>query len=355
MKILHRYLLLSIIFPVGLVLAVLLTLGALVKLVAQLDDLGVGGYHLLDAFFLVLLQMPTIIAQVLPIATLLGALLGLGTLAGRSELIVLRAAGLSPWSLAGSVLGTGLLLGLLTLALSLYAAPPLERYARQQRELAKFGQAGVSAGKSTWIRDQRNILNVLPPSEEYPQGTVLAFRFDDQGGLEALGRADSVRANPDGQWFVNNYSETRFTPTLIYQQKFSKRLLLEDVNPELLGLTVVREDTMTGPALWRYREYLQRSGLEARRYEVAFWSRLSAVVAVPLMCVLAMPFVLGPLRSGGAGARLLAGLGIGLAWFLLSRTLSDGGEVWHLNTLAIAWLPTCLLALLTLGAVARTR
>jgi lipopolysaccharide export system permease protein len=291
----------------------------------------------------------------LPIAALLGALLGLGSLASRSELIVLRSAGVSPRGIARSVLLTGIFLGMLGTACSLYLGPPLERYARQQRELAKFGQAGISAGYSAWIRDRTTILNVTPPSDENPAGNVYVFRMGADGTLAAIGRADSVRAQPDRLWFLRNYAESRFTPAAIRTSVASEALGLEGVNPDLLGLTVVREETMTGAALWRYVQYLKRSGLEARNYEVAFWGRIAAIFAVPLMCVLAVPFVLGPLRSGGTGARMLAGLGIGLVWFLVSRTLADGGEVWNLNAIATAWLPTVLLAAATGIVLARTR
>lgn len=355
MRILRGYLFLTIISTTGLVLAVLLSLGAFIEFVGQLDDIGVGNYGLLNALGWVVLQMPNIVAQMLPIATLLGALLGLGTLAARSELIVLRAAGVSPRGLATSVLATGIVLAVAGLAISMYLAPPLERYARQQRELAKFGQAGISAGDSAWIRDRRTILNVVPPSEEHPAGNVYVFRLGEGGTLEAIGRAASVRAEPDRRWFLQDYIESRFTPTAIRTSVTREWLALEGVNPDLLGLTVVREETMTGAALWRYVQYLKRSGLEARSYEVAFWSRIASLFAVPLMCVLAVPFVLGPLRSGGAGLRLLAGLGIGLTWFLLSRTLADGGEVWNLNAVAVAWLPTGVLAIVITGLLSRSR
>lgn len=355
MRILRGYLFSSIVSTTGLVLAVLLSLGAFIEFVGQLDDIGIGNYRLVNALGWVALRIPNVIAQMLPIATLLGALLGLGALAGRSELIVLRAAGVSPRGLASSVLATGVVLALAGLAISMYLAPPLERYARQQRELAKFGQAGISAGDSAWIRDRTTIVNVVPPSEEDPAGNVYVFRLGEGGTLDAIGRAESVRAEPDRRWFLHNYAESRFTPTAIQTSRATESLALEGVNPDLLGLTVIREETMTGAALWRYVQYLKRSGLRARSYEVAFWSRIASLFAVPLMCVLAVPFVLGPLRSGGAGSRLLAGLGIGLAWFLVSRTLSDGGEVWNLNAAAVAWLPTGLLAVVTIGLLARSR
>lgn len=355
MRILRGYLFRTILGTTGLVLAVLLSLGAFIEFVGQLDDIGVGDYGLLNAIGWVLLQMPNIVAQLLPIAALLGALLGLGSLASRSELIVLRAAGVSPRGLARAVLVTGFVLAMVSFVFSLYLAPPLERYSRQQRELAKFGQAGISAGGNAWIRDRKTILNVVPPSEEHPAGNVYVFRFGDDGRLDAMGRAESVHAEPDKRWFLHNYAESRFTPTAIKTSLMPKSLALEGINPDLLGLTVVREETMTGAVLWRYVQYLKHSGLNASKYEVAFWSRIASMLAVPLMCVLAVPFVLGPLRSGGAGLRLLAGLGIGLTWFLMSRTLSDGGAVWNLNAVFVAWLPTVLLAIATTLALSRTR
>jgi lipopolysaccharide export system permease protein len=110
---------------------------------------------------------------------------------------------------------------------------------------------------------------------------------------------------------------------------------------------------MTGKALWRYIQYLKRNGLAARDYEVAFWSRFAAMLAVPFMCVLAVPFVLGPLRGTGTGARMVVGIGIGLGWFLISRTLADGGAVWGLNAALVAWLPTVLLGVATVWMVRR--
>jgi lipopolysaccharide export system permease protein len=354
-RILRGYLFRTILGTTGLVLAVLLSLAGFIQFVGQLDDIGVGDYGLLDALGWVLLKMPGIVGQMLPIATLLGSLLGLGSLANRSELTVLRASGISPRGLARSVLMTGVVLALTGLALSVYLAPPLERYARQQRELAKFGQAGVSAGDSAWIRDQTTILKVSPPGEQHPAGDVDVFRLDGNGRLAAIGRAASVQAGPDRRWLLRDYAESRFTATAIESTRQAEALALEGVNPDLLGLTVVREETMTGAALWRYVRYLKRSGLDAREYEISFWNRIAAVFAVPFMCMLAVPFVLGPLRSGGAGARLLAGLGIGLAWFLLSRTLYDGGAVWNLSAVVVAWLPTGLLAVATLLILGRAR
>lgn len=355
MRIIRRHLLRAIVTTTLLVLGVLLSLGAFIQFMSQLDDLGVGGYGVPQAMAWVMLKMPNVIFQMLPIAVLLGALLGLGTLASRSEFVVLQAAGVSPRDMARAVLVTGLLLALVAALLGEYVAPPLERYARQFRAMAKYGQVGLDAGESAWIRDRSLLLNVLAPTDDRPGGSVYVFRLNDNGSIAAIGRADSVSVEAGDRWMLENFSESRFGEDAVTTLHMAKSPALEGVNPDLLGLTVVRQETLSGVALYRYFKYLKRNGLDARHYELAFWSRIGTAVAVALMCVLAVPFVTGPLRSTGAGARLLLGLGIGLVWFLVSRTLADSGEIWNLNLTLMALLPTAFLAVVTAGIIARAR
>jgi lipopolysaccharide export system permease protein len=71
--------------------------------------------------------------------------------------------------------------------------------------------------------------------------------------------------------------------------------------------------------------------------------------------LLAIPFVLGSMRSAGTGTRMMLGLLIGIGFFLLQRLIESGTVVFQLNPVLLAWLPTALLALLTLVLLARTR
>jgi lipopolysaccharide export system permease protein len=355
MRIIRGYFLRTICGASGLVLAVLMSLGGFIEFVGQLDDLGVGDYGVPQALVWVLLKLPNVVFQMMPIAVLLGALLGLGALAARSELIVLRAAGVSPAGFARAALATGVVLAVVALVLGESLGPPLERFARQFRAEAKFGNAAMGQGGGAWIRDGEVILNVTAPTEENPAGAVFLFRLDGEGGLAALGRADSVTVAEDNRWLLNNYAESAISADGVQVTHLARSPAVSQLNPDLLGLTVVREETLSGLALWRYIQYLRSNDLDARAYEVNFWSRIASSVAVAFMCMLAVPFVLGPLRSSGAGARMLAGLGIGLTWFLLSRTLADGGQVWNLSPALVAWLPTVVLGVISVMVVARTR
>ena len=71
--------------------------------------------------------------------------------------------------------------------------------------------------------------------------------------------------------------------------------------------------------------------------------------------LLAIPFVLGPMRSSGTGARLLVGLLLGLGFFFLQRFIESGTVVFDLNPVLLAWSPTAILVAVTLGLLARVR
>jgi lipopolysaccharide export system permease protein len=73
------------------------------------------------------------------------------------------------------------------------------------------------------------------------------------------------------------------------------------------------------------------------------------------MPVLALAFVFGSLRTGGAGGRLMIGVIIGLAYYLASETLANSGQVFHLNPILVTWLPSGILTAVTLYALSRIR
>ncbi len=87
----------------------------------------------------------------------------------------------------------------------------------------------------------------------------------------------------------------------------------------------------------------------------AFWSRIARTVAIAFSVLLAIPFVLGSLRSAGAGSRALLGLLLGIGFFSLQRLIESGTIVFDLNPVILAWLPTVLLATVTMLLLARAR
>lgn len=355
MNLLDRYLVRAILGAVLLVMAVLLVLGALYVFIDQQSDIGVGHYTALSALWYTLLNLPQQAYELLPITTLLGALIGLGSLARGSELTVIRASGVSVARIAGSALMAGLLMVAAAITLGEFLGPPLQQAAREQKAFMRLSNVSFGTGSGAWVRDGELILNVAGQSGQRQFGSMLVFQLSPQHRLVALGHARRATAEANHQWLLTDYTESRFADDTVTTSPPGQRMLTSNVTAGFLGLAVQDPDQLTTAALWRLIRYFQANTLDTREYVFAFWSRIARAVAIAFCALLAVPFVLGSLRSAGTGTRMFMGLLLGLGFFLLQRLIETGTIVFNLNPVVLAWLPTTLLAAATLGFLARAR
>jgi lipopolysaccharide export system permease protein len=304
----------------------------------------------------VLLRLPRTVFETLPAAALIGSLLGLGNLAVHRELIVMRASGVSSWQLLGAVGLAGFGLAVLMALLGESMAPGLSAYANEMRTRALHEDLGLADGQSTWLKDGDRILNLRRQTGDLGYGGgVLLFEIGPGQELRQIARADSADVDSANNWVLANYAETSFLERGVEARSLRESTETYGLNPDLLALSVVRHDLLDTPALQRYIAYLQDNGLDARRYLIAYWSRMADVVSVVLMTILALPFVFGGLRSAGTGGRLLVGLMIGLGYYVIGEVSASGGEVFALNPLVVAWAPSAALLCITVVALARAR
>jgi lipopolysaccharide export system permease protein len=355
MTVLDRYIIRSILGAVFLVMAVLLVLGALYVFIDQQNDIGVGHYTAFSALWFTLLNLPEQAYQLLPITVLIGSLLGLGSLARGSELTVIRATGVSISRLAGTALMAGLLLIGLEILLGEFLAPPLQQAAQQQKAFLKYTNVSFGSGTGAWVRDGNLILNVARQSGTRQFGSMQIFELSPQHRLLALGHAGRATAGTNRKWLLGDYTESRFTDDSVQTRPRGQRILESNVTAGFLGLAVQDPELLTSRALWQLIRYFQTNALDVREYVFAFWSRIARTVAIGFAVLLAIPFVLGSLRSAGAGTRTMMGLILGIAFFLLQRLIESGTIVFDLNPVVLAWMPTALMAIVSLSLLARAR
>ncbi len=354
MNILDRYIVRTILGSVLMVAAVLLVLGALIILIGEQDEIGSGGYTALGALWFTLLNLPSFAFDLLPIATLIGALIGLGSLARNSEITVIRATGISIAHLAGICLLAGLVLVGVAVLLGEFFGPTLQQTAREQKAFSRFNNVSFGSG-GAWVRDGNLILHVAGQSSESQFGGMQTFELSAAHKLVALGHAQHATADSKGHWLLSDYTESRFADDTVSKSSPGQRTLQSNVTAGFLGLAIENPEQLTNRALWRLISYYRANSLDDREYVFAFWSRISRTVAVLFTVLLAIPFVLGSLRSAGTGTRMLMGLILGIGFFLLQRLIESGTIVFNLNPITLAWLPTALLALVTVTLLARAR
>ena len=355
MSVLDRYVVRTILSAVLLVMVVFLMLGGLWVLIDQLDDIGIGRYTAWSALWYTLLNLPQQAYELLPITVLIGTLLGLGTLARGSELTVVRATGVSVVRLAGmTLIAAGLLIGV-ELVLGEFLGPPLQQVAREQKAFSKLSNVSFGTGSGAWVRDGDLILNVAGQSGQRQFGGMQIFELSPQHQLLALGHARRATAGSNRKWLLTDYAESRFSGDTVSSTPPAERIIESNVTAGFLGLAVQDPDQLTIGALWRLISYYRSNALDAREYVFAFWSRIARTVAVAFCALLAIPFALGPLRSTGSGTRMLLGLVLGIAFFLMQRLIESSTVVFALNPVLLAWLPAAVLATVALALLAKTR
>ncbi|HEV2700609.1 MAG TPA: LptF/LptG family permease, partial [Steroidobacteraceae bacterium] len=157
------------------------------------------------------------------------------------------------------------------------------------------------------------------------------------------------------RWVLRGYAESRFAGGQVKASSAGIRTLDSNVSGQFLHLAMSEPGELASAALYSLIGYYRANSLDPKPYLFAFWSRIARTCAIAFAVLLAIPFVLGPMRSSGSGARLLAGLLLGLGFFFLQRFIESGTIVFDLNPVILAWLPTSVLIVVTLGLMARVR
>jgi lipopolysaccharide export system permease protein len=354
MSLMATYLMRNILTSTLLVMLVLLALAGLFEFIGQLDGVQ-GNYGIPQALLYAVLRLPQLSFEMLPIASLIGALLGLGALANNSELVVMRTAGLSVADLARMVAISGSVLMVLTALVGEYIGPPLDYFARTMRDEARYEQEGRDIGSAAWVKDGPVILHLERINTEFEFGALYMYRFNEDDSLQSIARADNSGIDDSDNWILENFRETRFDDDSVQVMESSVAVESFDVDAEMLGITLVKPISLSARGLMSYINYLKRNDLDAQRYETELWSRIARTVTVVIMPVLALAFVFGSLRSAGAGGRLMIGVLIGLAYFLASEMTANSGQVFNLNPAVVTWLPSVALLIVTLLALTRVR
>jgi len=341
MTLIDRHIGTYVVWGTALALFVLMTLFAFTEFVDDLDSVGRGDYTLIRAFEYMALKMPGLAFELFPIAALIGSLLGLGVLAGNSELIVIRASGVSTLRITLSVMKAAAVLMLLALIVGEGLAPVSERAADQRKSLAVGKKVARQAGQGFWMRDGASFINVRQVLPDEEMGDVHIYDFDSERQLRMTSVA--ARAYYEGeQWILEDLRQSVFGDEQIERREISKAQWSTVVEPGLVDVITVSPESLSAVGLYKYMGYLEDNNLSAARYELALWMKLVAPFATGVMIFLSIPLVLGRLGSVGIGQRTMVGILMGMVFYVLQQVAAQSGIVYGLTPLVSAVAPTLL-------------
>ncbi len=338
MRILDRYIAGAVIGGTTIALAALLPLLGFFLLADEMDRIGEHRYRFIDALLFVALNLPRYAHEIFPIATLIGSLIGLGSLATRSELVAMRAAGVSIGRMMRAALKGGLLLAFAALLVGEGVAPYAQQEAHERRTEALTGQVMQRTPTGVWARDGGAFVHIREILSGANLRDISIYELGNDEILTAATRARGARYR-DGHWELEAIASSRISTAGVEVERTEHAGWDSLLNPRLLEVIVIEPHRLPVWDLYRYVRFMANTEQDGRPYEVALWSRIVHPVLVLTMILVAIPILLTSARTTSIGPQMLFAIIVGICLYLVSRTLVYMSLLFHLSPMVAAALP----------------
>lgn len=354
MRILDLYIGKILVSHVLVTVMVLLGLFTFVDFVGELGDIDKGGYGIIQVFQYVLLGIPKSLYEVFPIAALIGSILGLSVLARDSELVVMRAAGVSIQRIVFSVSKVGLILAFISMILGEVVSPYTETKAEQIRLNSIQSSIRQKDDRGVWMRDENTYVNI---GEVLPNLTLLnikIFEFDERNFLRFLSTAEEGEYQLDNKrWLLKGLRRTMIDDDSSAADAVNAAYWTTEVEPQILSLFRIEPEQLSLWQLDQYITHLESNKQDTGKYDLVFWSKIVTPFATIAMLVLAVPFVFKEARSGNLGRSLFFGIMIGLVFFIMNKAFGFFVSIFSIPPMLGAALPTILVCILAITMMRR--
>ncbi len=342
---LGRYLFGQTMTSIGLTLAAIAAAVLLVDVVEQLRTIGARAQiSLLTAVYLTMLRTPQLLQATLPFVVLVGTMIALTRLNRRSELIAIRASGVSPWRFLGPTAVAAALIGLFaTTVLNPVAA---ELYAHYETEAARIQGDEQQAATLTgvWLRQgdksQQIVIHaaeVNTRSASLRDASFTFFNVDKEEGLKFARRMTASRADlRDGFWQLQDVKDAAPGEAV---QTYPQLALPTPLKPTSLFDRFVSPSTLS---FWRLPDFIRQAkeaGIAPVRYELEWHTLLSAPAFLAAMAALGAVFSLRLQRLGGVAQLAGTGIAIGFLLYFGSRLVGAFALADLTPPVLAAWAP----------------
>lgn len=316
-------------------------------------DVGIG-----TIITLTILKAPQLIEQTLPFVVLFGVMSALYKLNRNSELIVMRAAGMSAWKfLLPGLLVAGLLGVFWTTVMN-----PVSIAADEQFRSIRSGATGQSTSlenesdiKNIWMREGNSAGRTTIYARTADIGarqlndvTFYRYRYDKMKDpvFDSRYDAKSARLLQTGYWTLTDVTETRAgSPPQTYEELSA---------PTSLGWDKLREAAgdSTNPQFWQMNSEIQKirvAGFSAVPLQIKFHKLLALPLTLIAMAIIAAGVSMQMTRSGGTLRLLIIGSALGFGVFFANNMMTAFGETGSLPAVLSAWATPIFVLLIGLA------
>ena len=308
-----RYIATRVFVAIAAVLVCALSLTFIFALIDEADGID-HNYTFANATLYVLYNVPSQFCESVPFVVFIGSLIGLGTLSTHAELTVMRAAGISLGRIFIPVAVPSAITFGLSLLIAEYAVPwGVQTSAEmkiQQRQMSEDTQLA----NRFWHREGNRFTSIEGVTRSGDLLGISQWETGENNEMRVARRARRAKYDEDlGLWRMRNVGETHFTgeETKVVSHDEVQWVTGLDARRVRTGLAV--EPSKLGFSDLTFQiDYREREGLDPRRYQLAYWSKLLQPLAILGLVTVALGFIVGPLREVGMGVRFSVGVVVGV-------------------------------------------
>ena len=304
------------------------------------QDFNVNNIQLLQ---LTLLKAPSLVEQTIPFVVMFGVMATFFGLNKRSELIVLRASGMSAWNFLSPAIIVTFLLGIIwATCFNPMAAKSLNLY---ENKIAQLDES-LKSNSTIWLREVTGASQTLIKANEYdPAIRKLSHVFISQSETTPEGKiifrtrfdAESAELLSSGYWQLYNVTENT--------DDIAADIIKHDVLsiPTTTRLEDIQSQSKSNfiPPFWSIQneiKHMKQAGFSTTRLEMQWHKLLSLPLSLVAMTFIAAAVSMSLMRSGGTLRLLVTGTTIGFIVFFTNSVFNAFGESTTIPILTAAWV-----------------
>lgn len=314
----------------------------LATLVDLLDRLATKDVSLSLTLKMALLKLPYLSQEVMPFTLLFAAMTTFWRLTRSNELVVARAAGVSVWQFLLPVLGSSLLIGLITVsAFNPLASILLSRYEVLESSYIHNQSSMLAVSKTgLWLRQaDANGQSVIHAERVKPGSValqqVMVFRYADEDRFVDRIDAREAQLRPNHWLLFDAWLSRPGAPSQFHEQMELPTELTFDKIQE----SFAPPETIAFWDLPEFIDLMQAAGFSAIPHRLQFHRLLALPMLFAAMVLLAATFSLRPQRRGRVGLVILAGMLTGFLLYFLSNFVFAIGLSGTIPVVLAAWTP----------------
>ena len=295
-----------------------------------------------QVFYIALLRVPSFAEITLPFAVLVGTIGAFLMLGRSSELIIIRASGVSVWRFILPPLSLALVIGVFA-SLVYNPLAALSKAEAERAFAAVFGGSQSLLGSSKdriWFRqDGSDGPSVVNAKALANQGhtligvSVLHYSKSNQF-VERIEAKEAVL--DQGHWVLKEAWVSRLSQA----PKFYKNYLLSTyLTPTQITDSMGSVQTVSFWALPTYIEIANKAGLPATRHKIQYQLLLSKPFLLAIMVLIAATCALRTFRLGRIQTTVLIGMCMGFGFFIFAEISRQLGLAEKIAPALAAWVP----------------